>query len=998
MADNERTYRIIFEADSLDDARQKAAALDSQIDAIAGSYRQAAAGQNVAVSRMDANLEEHFAKLEKQNRQLRILTDTTKSEMEKQAALVADRYDYEIEQAKGNARLVKLLEEQKTLAIKAANQEYLKQSSGIAANLQKISGALAAVGAVAGAAIVAKPLYDLGKAALNASAEYETLRVRLGIVYKDVVKGEGVFARFNQVAAKTPFSIQEIVDAGSDLKNFSVDAEKNIGVVADLAVFLNKSLSETAAAYAEAFKGGPGKAELFDKSGLLDLIKSKQGIDDLTKLTLPQFRDAMFKTFSDPSSGIAGATDKLSKTITGLESNLGDALDRMLANVGNRFAPGYKSTLAGLISITDSLGNAFASTVDRAKAFETLKIDTSAQISQLQGLTKTVADLGDPARLSAAEQEKLNATYQEIARIVPGAVTQVDAYGNALSVNLGVVNSYINAQQRLINTQQRITLGDLRDDLSSTADSYLELQRNIERTQGRIEALSLAKIEGQRQRAEQLGREFGIDFLPDDPKALNRFLDQQFAALGRMGPELEEARQELERLGAAFIEAYNKGDAIDVNKIQRGMTLAKEQFEAVRPAIDAYIRSLSNATDFGQAFNLDKLRQELGLTETKFNELVKVIESRKEALKVGGVESPEFNLNVSAQGIDEAQNQVENLLDALESGRPLFDLPPVTVPDVNLSSIQQQFNLTGQQVSALTVALKAYQEQLNKSTAEQVDANTKKQLEALQLQRRTLELQTNIALNEYEKQKAIVAERYASEIRQQQGNLEIIKELEAIKALEIEKINQKILSDATKRDAAIAAQGIEAFKRFKAELDKETQESLLTFEQIEIPPPPKPDPNVAAAYENLQGTIEKIGDVFGKTFSKWREGESIVRAFGATAKDVLEDIAATIIKNAAIYAIANILTGGSAGALTGGLNAGQFIFGNAFGGGGGNLTFSGGGPSSLNFSPSPQQNTPPPPGNTYNITIQAQDAVSFEQFLRERDGAKAIARTLPELI
>ena len=110
------------------------------------------------------------------------------------------------------------------------------------------------------------------------------------------------------------------------------------------------------------------------------------------------------------------------------------------------------------------------------------------------------------------------------------------------------------------------------------------------------------------------------------------------------------------------------------------------------------------------------------------------------------------------------------------------------------------------------------------------------------MQRRTLELQTNIALNEYEKQKAIVAERYASEIRQAGGNVEVIKQLEAIKALEIEKINQQILSDAVKRDAEIAAQGIDAFKRFKAEIDKETQASLLKFEQIEIPPPPPPDP------------------------------------------------------------------------------------------------------------------------------------------------------------
>ncbi len=527
MADNERTYRIIFEADSLDDARQKAAALDSQIDAISGSYRQAAAGQDVAVSRMDRNLEGHYEKIALQTRLLRIQTDQTKGELDKQIALIEERYAFEIAQAKGNARIIKELEAQKTLQIELANQRLQAKSSGATAPIGRLSGAVAGFAALTAAAFAVQPVVNFGKAAISTAANFEALKVRLDNMYGSVEAGNRAFDNFNRVAATTPFALNEVVAAGATLKAFGIDAEQRIKIVADLAAFMGRSVEDAASALGRAFAGGAGAADIFRETGILNLIKSKQGIDDLTKLTLPQFRDAMFKTFSDPSSGIAGATDKLSKTITGLESNLGDAFDRMLANVGNRFAPGYKSTLAGLISITDSLGNAFASTVDRAKQFETLRIDTGATVSQLQGLTKTIADLGDPARLSAAEQEKLNATYQEIARIVPGAVTQVDAYGNALSVNLNVVNAYIDAQQRLISTSQRVTLNELRSDLQSTADRVIELGTNIERTQGRIEALSLAKIEGQRQRAEQLASEFGIDILPTDPAAINRFLDQQ---------------------------------------------------------------------------------------------------------------------------------------------------------------------------------------------------------------------------------------------------------------------------------------------------------------------------------------------------------------------------------------------------------------------------------------------------------------------------------------
>ena len=1110
MADNERTYRIIFEADSLDDARQKAAALDSQIDAISGSYRQAAAGQDVAVSRMDRNLEGHYEKIALQTRLLRIQTDQTKGELDKQIALIEERYAFEIAQAKGNARIIKELEAQKTLQIELANQRLQAKSSGATAPIGRLSGAVAGFAALTAAAFAVQPVVNFGKAAISTAANFEAVKVRLDNMYGSVEAGNRAFDNFNRVAATTPFALNEVVAAGATLKAFGIDAEQRIKIVADLAAFMGRSVEDAASALGRAFAGGAGAADIFRETGILNLIKSKQGIDDLTKLTLPQFRDAMFKTFSDPSSGIAGATDKLSKTITGLESNLGDAFDRMLANVGNRFAPGYKSTLAGLISITDSLGNAFASTVDRAKQFETLRIDTGATVSQLQGLTKTIADLGDPARLSAAEQEKLNATYQEIARIVPGAVTQVDAYGNALSVNLNVVNAFIRSQQQLVNSTQNLTLADLRGDLKDAADRFLELQGRIDAAQGRIDALSVANVEAQRQKLLEFSKlaaqGVDIDVLPSTARSAERISED----LNKLRPELIETQKELERLGGAFIRAYSDGDKIDVEKIRLGMQLTKSEFEAVRPAIDAYIRSLDNATGFSKAFNLDKLRRELGLTAVEFNELVNVIESRKEALKVGGVESPELNLRGFSESVQAAAAQYDQFIQSLQSGA--FSLPPVTVPEieippvnvpeieiptpkvpeippiaapevevpavkipevvfppinapelppinapevnvppvtvppveippievpelpaipapkietpkvpevvfppiappqlppiaapsVDMSSIQQQFNLTEQGVNALSIALAAYQAQLNSGAIEQVDANTKKQLEALELQRRTLELQTNIALNEYEKQKAIVAERYASEIRQAGGNVEVIKQLEAIKALEIEKINQQILSDAVKRDAEIAAQGIDAFKRFKAEIDKETQASLLKFEQIEIPPPPPPDPAVLREFDLIQARIEKVGDVFKNSILKqWREGQGVMTAFGEVAKGVLEEIAATIIKNAAIYAIANILTGGSAGALTGGLNAGQFIFGNAFGGGS-RLTTGGG---NLNLAPAGGTVSLPSSGiaapnitNNTTVEIKALDSSDVESWLRFRGGAKMIKQTLPEVI
>ena len=179
-------------------------------------------------------------------------------------------------------------------------------------------------------------LRNLATSSIETAGQFETLRTRLEFMYGSVERGAEVFDTFNDIAATTPFALQNVVEAGAGLKAFGADAENLIKPVADLAAFMGVDVVDAANAMGRAFAGGAGAADVLRDKGILQLIKDSQGIIDLTKLTLPEFRDAMVKTLADPSVGILGATDKLSKTWAGQVSNFKDGIDRIKAAIGEQ--------------------------------------------------------------------------------------------------------------------------------------------------------------------------------------------------------------------------------------------------------------------------------------------------------------------------------------------------------------------------------------------------------------------------------------------------------------------------------------------------------------------------------------------------------------------------------------------------------------------------------------------------------------------------------------
>jgi hypothetical protein len=215
------------------------------------------------------------------------------------------------------------------------------------------------------------------KGFVSASSQFEAVKVRLNAMFGSVERGTKAFNTFNKIAATTPFTLQDVVEGGAALKAFGADAEALIKPTADLAAFMGTTATEAASALGRAFAGGAGAADILRERGILQLVRDFKGIEDLTKLTLPNFRKALEETLLDPASGIAGSTDALSNTMVGMMSNLADSFTRFSAAMGDLM--NFKGALTGLTEFFSGMSESVT------KIGETELETTIRQIEDLGG-------------------------------------------------------------------------------------------------------------------------------------------------------------------------------------------------------------------------------------------------------------------------------------------------------------------------------------------------------------------------------------------------------------------------------------------------------------------------------------------------------------------------------------------------------------------------------------------------------------------------------------
>nr|BAR34043.1 hypothetical protein [uncultured Mediterranean phage uvMED] len=306
--------------------------------------------------------------------------------------------------------------------------------------------------------LVIKPIARLLSHITRTASEFESLETRLKVMTGSTLKAAKAFDTFNKVAAKTPFTLKDITNAGVALKAFGANAEETIRPVADLAAFMGVNATEAAQAFGRAFAGGAGAADILRERGVLELVKSFSGVKDLTKLTLPKFRKALIETIQAPTLGIAGSTEELSKTFSGSYSNMQDALIRLSAAFGNVLSPTLVSFMNKVTDGTEALLDFFAAP-DEAKegaiAFERRQ-DKLAKLTMPE-LTARLDDARSALDEYNASTVDLTPKIEDTSDAAVGTILGFVQQKNAFDDGILTIGEVTAANEDMVSTLQDIS-------------------------------------------------------------------------------------------------------------------------------------------------------------------------------------------------------------------------------------------------------------------------------------------------------------------------------------------------------------------------------------------------------------------------------------------------------------------------------------------------------------------------------------------------------------
>lgn len=265
-----------------------------------------------------------------------------------------------------------------------------------------------------GVALGAAVLFG-AKKALDASASMELLEGRMVTLLGSTEKAAAAMKFFGETAAKVPFSIEQVTEAGVTLTAMGASFKKWLPLANDVAAVMGVDLTVAASQLGRAFAGGGAAADIFREKGILEIIKTSSGIKDFSKKTIPEFRKAMFEAFTDPGGKIAGASGRLADTLTGQLSMIGDSFFKLKVKIGETLTPAIKE----LVTQTQPLLQQWIELLSNNKGLSESLENIAKQFTEFrQTLVLTIFNLQDEWAMANANMQFIWAkTTGEIAKL-----------------------------------------------------------------------------------------------------------------------------------------------------------------------------------------------------------------------------------------------------------------------------------------------------------------------------------------------------------------------------------------------------------------------------------------------------------------------------------------------------------------------------------------------------------------------------------------------------
>lgn len=321
-------------------------------------------------------------------------------------------------------------------------------------------------------------LKDIGTQAYNTRKEFATYEAVLKNATGSTKAAASAMKMIQTLAADTPASVAEWTQAYIKLVNRGITPTKEELIqMGDIASSQGKDIDLFIEALLDAMTGENERLKEFG------ITAKKNG--ETTAFTFRgvttevQNTDQAIKNYIlslGNMKGVQGAMAVQMEELAGLESNLGDQMDALYNKIGKKLEPAIKSfmgflgsSLGRLSSLLDSSTESFEKQYDKV-------FDLEEKVPQL---TQRYNELKSKTSLSKDEQSELNSLMKELSRIMPGAISGWDEYGNILSINTDKIDEYVASQKRLLAAMNEEEINATKKKINEAKDDIAQYNKLI---------------------------------------------------------------------------------------------------------------------------------------------------------------------------------------------------------------------------------------------------------------------------------------------------------------------------------------------------------------------------------------------------------------------------------------------------------------------------------------------------------------------------------------
>lgn len=231
---------------------------------------------------------------------------------------------------------------------------------------------------IGGIALIGGAIAGIGVASVKAASELETLDTNLGTLLGSMDKGVELRKQLQQYGQSTPYDTEGLAKAATTMLGYGVAQERVMPVMkqlGDIALGNKEHLNALALAYGQMAASGKVM-----KQDLNQMANAGFGVNQIAQsmgVSVGKFNKMVGEgkvKIEDINKALTDATSagglfyqsaiNSSSTFEGVMSNLGEAANNTLANIGTSLLPLVKEAAQGLVQVFEFLSNAIDALVN----------------------------------------------------------------------------------------------------------------------------------------------------------------------------------------------------------------------------------------------------------------------------------------------------------------------------------------------------------------------------------------------------------------------------------------------------------------------------------------------------------------------------------------------------------------------------------------------------------------------------------------------------------